>query len=86
MNVTIATKFRTCLDWIRANLFSSPLNTALTLACMGLIIMIGLPLVNWLFVNAYWSGTTPADCPDKSAACWPFVRARSAGASTSASA
>ena len=76
MNVTVSTKFRACLDWTRDNLFSSPLNTVLTLACVGLIIMIGVPLVNWLFVNAYWSGATPADCPDKSAACWPFVRAR----------
>ena len=64
------------LTWARANLFSSALNTALTLACVCLIVMIGIPLVNWLFIDAYWSGTTPADCPDKSAACWPFVRAR----------
>ena len=76
MNVTVAAKFRVCLDWTRANLFSSPLNSVLTLACACLIVMIGIPLVNWLFVNAYWSGTTPADCPDKSAACWPFIRAR----------
>ena len=64
------------LTWARANLFSSLLNTALTLVCVCLIVMIGIPLVNWLFINAYWSGSTPADCPDKTAACWPFVRAR----------
>ena len=70
------TTSRNALKWAHDNLFSSSLNTVLTLACVCLIIMIGVPLVNWLFINAYWSGSTPADCPDKSAACWPFVRAR----------
>ena len=65
-----------CLEWARGNLFSSPLNTLLTLACACLIIMVGAPLVNWLVIDAYWSGTTPADCPDKTAACWPFIRVR----------
>ena len=60
------TLFHLSLKWARKNLFSSPLNSVLTLACAGLVIMIGVPLVNWLFVNAYWSGATPADCPDKS--------------------
>ncbi len=63
-------------SWLRNNLFSSPLNTALTLVCAGLIVMVGVPLVNWLIIDAYWTGSTPADCPDKTAACWPFVRAR----------
>ena len=64
------------MNWLRNNLFSSPLNTVLTLACVCLIVMAGVPLVNWLVLDAYWSGSTPADCPDKTAACWPFVRAR----------
>ena len=67
---------RVCLRWARVNLFSSPFNTLLTLASACLIIMVGIPLVNWLVIDAYWSGTTPADCPDKTAACWPFIRAR----------
>ena len=64
------------LAWLRGNLFSSPLNTLLTLGCVYLIIMVGVPLLNWLVIDAYWLGSTPADCPDKSAACWPFIRAR----------
>ena len=52
------------------------MNCILTLAAITLVITIATPLINWLFINAYWSGSTPADCPDKSAACWPFVRAR----------
>ena len=64
------------MNWLRENLFSSLLNSLLTLACVGLLLAVGAPLLNWLVIDAYWSGTTPADCPDKSAACWPFIRAR----------
>ena len=70
------TLLRASLTWTRNNLFSSPLNTVLTLACVALLVLIGLPLLNWLVIDAYWLGSTPADCPDKTAACWPFVRAR----------
>ncbi len=70
------TIFRAVPGWLRKNLFSSPLNTVLTLACACLIVIAGVPLVNWLVIDAYWTGSTPADCPDKTAACWPFVRAR----------
>ena len=69
-------KLQVCLKWARINLFSSPVNTLLTCACGYLIIMVGIPLVNWLVIEAYWFGTTPADCPDKTAACWPFIRVR----------
>lgn len=62
--------------WLRRNLFSSPGNTLLTLAALYLLWSILVPLVDWLFIHAYWRGITPADCPDKSAACWPFIHAR----------
>jgi len=39
-----------------------------------LIYSLFVPLINWLVIDAQWSGATPADCPDKSAACWPFIR------------
>ena len=39
-------------------------------------LVVFLPLFDWLFVQAQWSGTTPESCPDKSAACWPFIWAR----------
>ena len=62
--------------WLRANLFSSMLNTCLTLLSLLVIYLVFLPLFDWLFVQAQWSGTTPESCPDKSAACWPFIWAR----------
>lgn len=67
---------RSCQTWLRDNLFSSPLNILLTVACAGLLAAALIPLLNWLVIDAYWSGDSPQDCPNKRAACWPFVRAR----------
>ncbi len=64
------------LEWIRGNLLSSPFNTALTLISLSIIFAVFVPLLNWLVIDAYWFGTTPEDCPDKTAACWPFIWAR----------
>jgi len=57
------------------NLFSTPLNIVLTLFSVSVVYFVFVPLFNWLIVDAQWSGTTPADCPDRGAACWPFIRA-----------
>jgi general L-amino acid transport system permease protein len=62
--------------WVHKNLFSSPLNTCLTLLSLAIIYALLVPAFNWLIVNAQWIGSTPQDCPDKSAACWPFIWAR----------
>lgn len=64
------------LGWVRLNLFSSIFNSALTLISIAIIYFVFLPLFDWFFIDAQWSGSTPQDCPDKSAACWPFIWAR----------
>lgn len=64
------------LRWVRQNLFSSPLNAILTLLALWLAYAVLMPAIQWLIVDAQWHGTTPDDCPDKEAACWPFIRAR----------
>jgi general L-amino acid transport system permease protein len=66
------------LGWMRANLFSSPLSTALTvLIALGLAWVIP-PLVDFLFVDAVWSGTDREAClatPERPevGACWAFI-------------
>ncbi len=67
---------RSVAAWLRRNLFSSPLNTVLTLLSLYLVYLVIVPIFNWLIVDAYWIGTQPADCPNKTAACWPFIWAR----------
>ncbi len=62
--------------WLRENLFSSPLNTLLTLVLVFIAGVLLIPFLEWAVIEAQWRGSTPADCPDREAACWPFIRAR----------
>src|SRR3954465_11851543 len=69
------------IAWVRAPLFSSPLNIALTLAAAYLVYLFLPPLVKFLFVDAVWSGADRAACREETAgqsvgACWAFVRDR----------
>lgn len=70
------------IAWMRANLFSGWLSTAVTLVCAYLIIRAVMGFVDWAFVNAIWS--VPVDsrgiaqtqaCRDLagSGACWAVV-------------
>jgi general L-amino acid transport system permease protein len=65
--------------WLRVNLFSSPLNIALTLLCVVLIAWVVPPLVRFLLVSATWSGNDREACLASPAnpnpgACWAFIR------------
>jgi general L-amino acid transport system permease protein len=67
------------LGWLRANLFSGPINTTLTVLCALFVIWAVPPLVRFLFVDAVWSGTDREACLSSPArpqlgACWAFVR------------
>ncbi len=67
------------LGWLRANLFSSPANTALTLVCVLFILWAAPALVRFFLADAVWTGADRAAClaaPDHPhpGACWPFVR------------
>ena len=42
--------------WLRANLFSSPFNIALTLIAILFIAWIVPPLIRFLLIDATWSG------------------------------
>lgn len=63
------------LLWLRRNLFGSPLDAALTLLILYGLWLVLVPLVEWAFVHAHWSGTRREDCVG-GGACWVFVRAR----------
>jgi len=65
--------------WLRANLFSSPANIALTLVCIFFIVWFVLPLVRFMLIDAVWSGADRDACVASPAlphpgACWAFVR------------
>ena len=61
--------------WLRNNLFSSPLNTLLTLLALYLVYTLLPPAFSWLFLDADWLGESRADCRGEGA-CWVFVKAR----------
>ncbi len=62
------------LGWLRRNLFSSPLNIALTILAAYLLVIALPPLLRWTLWNAHWSGDSRADCPADGGACWVFIR------------
>ena len=67
--------------WIRENLFSGPFNTALTLFSLYIIYLIGPPLLNFLLLDAVWTGENRDACRSETAgravgACWAFVKQR----------
>ena len=67
------------LGWMRANLFSSPLNIALTIVCAGFILWVAPKLLRFFIFDAVWSGADRQAClaspqhPDVGA-CWAFIR------------
>jgi general L-amino acid transport system permease protein len=65
--------------WLRANLFSSPFNIALTLICILFIAWIVPPFLRFFVINATWSGNDREAClaspaNPQAGACWAFVR------------
>ncbi|MGD8429559.1 MAG: amino acid ABC transporter permease [Ectothiorhodospiraceae bacterium] len=63
------------LGWMRRNLFSSWLNSLLTLAVAYLLVVYLTPVLNWALFNADFVGTSTDDCTS-SGACWVFLGQR----------
>src|ERR1043165_7493317 len=69
------------IGWMRANLFSSATNIALTLFSALLIFWLIPPIIDFVFVHAVWSGSDREACVPRAerpevGACWAFVRDR----------
>ncbi len=62
--------------WMRANLFSSPTNTALTLLTLYFLYLVVPPLFEWAFVNSLWEGESNKDCRGIEGACWVLIPKR----------
>ena len=63
------------LRWLKENLFSSPLNTVLTILCLYLLWVTVPPLLSWAIFDATISGTTREACTG-GGACWTFIKVR----------
>lgn len=67
--------------WLREHLFSSPLNVVLTLLSLLVLYWLIPPLLNFLIVDATWTGSDRTACivtPERprAGACWPFITER----------
>ncbi len=70
-------RFRRSLTWARANLFSTPANALLSLVSIWLLWQVAAAGIDWLLINATFTGASRADClKTNQGACWPFVSAK----------
>jgi general L-amino acid transport system permease protein len=69
------TRFQRATIFVRKRLFGSVLDGIITVLCAGLVVRLAVPALNWLILDATWTGTTRIDCTG-SGACWVFIRAR----------
>ena len=59
------------LGWMKKNLFSSPLNTLLTLFILSIFWFSILPFLKWAFIDSSWLPT--ANCREAGGACWSII-------------
>ena len=62
-------------DWLRANLFSTPGNTATTIVVLALAAWLGGKFVSWAVLDAVWGRASVATCDALAGhgACWAVV-------------
>jgi general L-amino acid transport system permease protein len=70
---------RGVVAWLRENLFSSPLNVAMTVICVVFLAWAIPPLLRFFVFNAIWSADNRQAClasPDNPdpGACWAYIR------------
>ena len=66
------------IAWVRNNLFSSPLNTILTVLVLYLLYVVVPPVLRFFIIDAVWVGADRAACREDMTgrpvgACWAFV-------------
>ncbi len=73
------------VGWLRENLFSSPLNAALTIASLAIVGALLPGLLDWAVVKSVWNANSLDECrtmiaarfgEGQSGACWAVIRER----------
>ncbi len=69
------------LGWLHQRLFSSVLNSILTLVSAVVLAALIWPTVRFMFIDAVWDGASRVDCLPETVgrpvgACWPFITAK----------
>ncbi|WP_036818939.1 amino acid ABC transporter permease, partial [Photobacterium sanctipauli] len=63
------------VGWLKKNLFSSVLNSLVTLTLGYFAIMVVWQIIDWSFIKADWVGATRDAC-SREGACWVFIKVR----------
>lgn len=63
------------LQWLRSRLFSSPVNSVITLVLLYCVVRGVWSIFSWAILHAHWAGDSSAAC-QVGGACWPFVSTR----------
>lgn len=61
------------LAWMRSQLFSSPLNSLLTILSVWLLLATVPAMVDWFVINANVSAPTADQCRQSTGACWAMI-------------
>lgn len=69
------TSWATRLQSLRAGLWGSPLNAAITVLVLLALVWLAPHVLRWVVTDAVWTGTS-ADCMAGAGACWAFVSAK----------
>ncbi len=69
------------LGWLKHNLFSSPLNTVMTILAIWFLWAFIPPVLDWMLFDAVWSADSRKECwalmeEPEGAACWAFIKSR----------
>ena len=59
--------------WLRANLWQDPTTRITTLALLGLLLWVGVPLWDWAIWSAHWQANAEACHASHSGACWGVI-------------
>jgi len=61
------------LAWIRSQLFSSPINSLLTILSVWLLLATIPAMVDWFVINANVNASNADQCRESSGACWAMI-------------
>lgn len=61
------------VGWMRENLFSSLLNSVMSVAVIYLLITSLIPVIDWVFVSSVFTGADKSVCEGIEGACWSFI-------------
>ena len=71
--MTVDKKYYQVVNWIKLNLFNSPLNSLITIIIIFSLIKIGPYLLSWFILDAVWIAEMPSLCHTASGACWAVI-------------